>query len=76
MIPEFCPVLGIKLDTPKMGKKRPDGKPSIDRVDNSKGYVKGNVIVVSWRANRLKCDASIGELEAIVAYMKQHTTVP
>jgi len=71
-IPETCPVLGIPIDKPKEGLGRGGNKPSIDRVDNSKGYIKGNVVVVSWRANRLKCDASIEELEAIVAYMKHH----
>jgi hypothetical protein len=75
VIPEFCPILGIELDKPgPVGGKRPDGRPSLDRRDNSKGYVKGNVFVVSWRANRLKCYASIEELEAILSYMKRPLT--
>jgi hypothetical protein len=71
-IPETCPVLGIAIAKPAMSTKRPDNKPSIDRIDNSKGYVKGNIAIVSWRANRLKCDGSIAEFEAILNYMKYH----
>lgn len=65
VIPEFCPVLGIKLI-------RGDGEaaPSIDKIDNAKGYVKGNIAIISKRANRLKSDASLREVEALLAYMK------
>ncbi len=65
VIPEFCPVFGIRLVP--LGGKRTDATPSIDRVDNTKGYVKGNVWIISWRANRLKCDATVEELHKIVA---------
>lgn len=64
-IPEFCPVLGLKL-VPLSGK-RTNATPSLDRIDPSKGYVKGNVWVISWRANRLKNDATLEELRQIVA---------
>lgn len=63
-IPEFCPVL------PHIRLERGNGRtrPELDRKDNSKGYVKGNVFVISGRANRLKADASIEEMRAILAY--------
>lgn len=48
--------------------KRHDGSPTIDRIINDLGYVKGNVIVISWRANRIKSDATLAELKAIVAF--------
>ena len=67
IIPEVCPVLGIVLD-----KNQPDAKPSIDRIDNTKGYVKDNIMTISWRANKLKNDGSLDELRAIVAYMERH----
>jgi hypothetical protein len=65
VIPEVCPVLGLKL-------VRGTGKthacsPSLDRIDPSKGYVKGNVRVISYRANQLKSDATLEELELILS---------
>jgi hypothetical protein len=44
--------------------------PSLDRINNNLGYVPGNVIVVSDRANRIKNNATIEELEKIVNYYK------
>lgn len=50
-IPKYCPVLGIEL---VVGGPNKDFSPSLDRIDNNKGYIKGNVIVVSYRCNRIK----------------------
>jgi hypothetical protein len=61
-----CPVLGIEL---QYGGKRCDATASIDRVIPSLGYVPGNVVVISDRANRIKNDATLAELEALVAWM-------
>lgn len=74
-IPEVCPVLGIplKMNDSTEPYGRPDDMPTLDRVNPSLGYVKGNVCVISMRANRLKQDASLSELEALVAYVKSHT---
>ena len=44
--------------------------PSLDRIDNSKSYVKGNVKVISYKANILKGNGSIEELSAVVRYME------
>lgn len=65
VVPEHCPLLGLRLVP--FGGKRVDETPSLDRIDATKGYVKGNVWVISWRANRLKSDAAFEELEAIVS---------
>lgn len=72
-IPEVCPVLGIPIY--KVGGRLSDNSPTIDRVDNSKGYISGNVVIISYRANALKKDASLAELEAVVAYVKR-TLIP
>ena len=63
VIPDYCPVLGIKLETGD--RKEKNNSPSIDRIDNNKGYVKSNIMVISNRANMLKKDASIEELVMI-----------
>lgn len=66
-IPETCPVLGIPLIV-EVGNGRSDNTPSIDRVDNRLGYVKDNIVIVSWRANRLKSDATPDELRRLAKY--------
>ncbi len=66
IIPTHCPVLGIKLERLD---KRHSGSPSLDRIDNTKGYIKGNIAVISWRANSIKKDATLEELKAIVNYL-------
>ena len=68
LIPEKCPVFGFDL-------KREDRQtwmcaPSVDRIDSSKGYIKGNITVVSRRANIIKRDATIEELEQLFNYYK------
>lgn len=69
-IPLFCPVLGIELNLNNT-KIRLDTSPSLDRIDNSKGYTKENIRIISWRANKLKNNASLEELEKIIKYMKE-----
>jgi len=67
-IPEFCPVFGCKL---KYNTRRgsPDS-PSVDRIIPEKGYVKGNVVVVSTRANIIKNNATLAEIERVYKYYK------
>lgn len=69
VVPDICPVLGIRMAFGE--KKQNDNCPSLDRIDNTKGYVRGNVVVISWRANRLKSDATIAELQAIAAFYRK-----
>ncbi len=69
--PTHCPVLGIKLDYSRSPDRSRDAIPSLDRWDNSKGYVPGNVFVISYRANTLKNNANIEELESILRYLRE-----
>lgn len=71
-VPEFCPVLGTKLAVGNGGSTR--NSPTIDRIDNTKGYIQGNVWVISRRANDLKADATLLELEALVTAIKKMAT--
>ena len=66
VIPEFCPVLGIKLHTED--RKAKYAAPSIDRIDNTKGYTPDNIVIVSVRANLLKRDATLTEMRALVKF--------
>jgi len=68
VIPKYCPILGLKLQ-PVHGMTGRDSSPSLDRIDNSKGYVKGNIAVISFRANTLKNNATAAELRAIADFM-------
>lgn len=67
-IPDTCPVFGTTLYSSKGHVT--DNSPTLDRIDNSKGYIKGNIQVISHRANSIKRDATIEELEKIIEYMK------
>lgn len=73
-IPEKCPILNITLGVNK--KRASDNSPSIDRIDNTKGYVKGNIMIVSWKANSIKNDTPntilIEYLEQYLRYLKEN----
>jgi len=60
VLPSVCPILGIPLEVGKGGHT--GSSPSLDRIDNSKGYVKGNVWVISRKANTMKSSASFDDL--------------
>jgi hypothetical protein len=73
--PSTCKCCGIEFDYRTMrglGRNR-ERSPSIDRVDNSKGYVLGNVLFICMRCNSIKTDASLVELESIVEYIKKNS---
>ncbi len=73
-IPKKCPVLGTDLiwyiDKRSRNKDR-DRLWSIDRVDPSKGYTKDNIWIISYRANRIKNDATLEELKSLVSSLKE-----
>jgi hypothetical protein len=68
VIPSHCPILGIPLFPMKGKKGGGDNSPSLDRIEPERGYVPGNIIVISNRANRLKSDATIEELRSIASF--------
>lgn len=71
-LPERCPILGIPIQV-NSGKKGGFGdSASLDRIDSTKGYVKGNVQVLSRRANAMKMDASPAELVAFANWIKEN----
>lgn len=68
VIPDVCPILGITLVI-STGKAS-HNSPTLDRIDPAKGYTKGNVRVISHRANSKKQDNTIEDFERFIAYMK------
>lgn len=60
VIPEICPILEVPFVYGT--SKNYDYSPSLDRIDNSKGYTKDNVWIISNKANRMKNSSSLKEL--------------
>lgn len=67
-IPTHCPILGIKLDTDYTDKTW-QSSPSLDRVVPDKGYVKGNIAIISKKANRMKQDVTPEIAKKILNYI-------
>lgn len=72
IIPEFCPVLGLKLQKSDIQGNPLPSSPSVDRIFPDKGYVKGNIAIISFRANRIKNDATKEELQKVLDYVSNH----
>jgi hypothetical protein len=68
LIPKTCPVLGIVLSVSDGYKS--DFSPSLDKFIPSLGYVKGNISVISSRANRIKTDATLNEIRKLFYWME------
>lgn len=62
-----CPVLGMELDYFSEGRQ--ENSASFDKLDPGKGYVVGNVQIISWRANRIKNDGDAQEHRLIADYL-------
>ena len=69
VVPDYCPVLGIPL---VIGDATAHGEsPSVDRIIPKLGYVKGNITIISHRANTIKSDATSSELGKVLDYVKK-----
>lgn len=67
IIPEKCPILDIPIFSGQ-GKVCVNS-PTLDRINNLKGYIKGNVAVISAKANKNKCDMTPAEIERLYHYV-------
>ena len=67
-IPETCPVLNMKLVS---GWDDDENSPTLERIDNNKGYVKSNVMVVSALANRIKNSATYQQILTVGWFYKK-----
>lgn len=76
-IPKYCPILGIKInkfleDTSQSHESRASS-PSLDRINSSQGYIKGNVAVISYRANILKGQGTAEQHRLIASWIRKNT---
>ena len=73
--PKKCPALGIKMTIsaahPNASRIKSDSSPSVDRIIPEKGYVEGNLVVVSDLANKIKTDATPDQIRKVADYYKK-----
>jgi hypothetical protein len=69
--PDVCPVLGVTLNYAAAGSHGLPDSASLDRTIPSLGYVKGNVVVMSLQANRLKYNATLADLRKLTTYLER-----
>ena len=72
--PSKCPILRIPLivgsDKNSNGGGT-DNSPTLDRIDNNKGYIKGNIQVISRKANQMKSNADFEDIKKLYLFMKK-----
>ena len=80
-LPEYCPILGLKIEYGSGDGNAPNHA-SLDRIDNSKGYIPGNVMIVSRLANAMKNEANFNQLQSFITnysyllnYINEHGTL-
>lgn len=73
IIPKFCPILGIKLE--RKFNKLHSGSPSIDKINNKKGYIKGNIAIISYKANGMKGDMDLAQVKKLYLYIKNNGNI-
>lgn len=68
VIPDTCPILGEPIQVRANTFNR--WAPSLDRIDNSLGYIPGNVRIISWQANYVKGNMTVEQIERLYLYVK------
>lgn len=69
-IPAICPIAFIPIYPRDDGRRGPcDNSPTLDRIDPTRGYIKGNVRVISHRGNRWKSEMTVDDVKRLLEYM-------
>lgn len=81
-LPEVCPILGLKLEYGAGVNGNAPQHATLDRIDNSKGYIPGNVMIISRLANAMKNASSFENLQnfienysLLINYLNEHGTL-
>ena len=70
VIPDYCPILGIAINVNSGKSGAYANSPSLDRIDNSRGYEPDNIQVISQKANAMKHCATNSELHKFADWIK------
>jgi hypothetical protein len=70
VIPAVCPVLGVELKVNTGGRVPTDNSPTLDRIHPKIGYIKGNIIVISSLANKIKSSANYRQILSVGRWLK------
>jgi hypothetical protein len=72
VVPIYCPVLNLPLAPNQEGtQKYKQNSPTLDRIDPTLGYTKGNVQVISHLANSMKNNASAEQLRTFALWVNK-----
>jgi hypothetical protein len=68
-----CPITGLNFQFGYTNKEKinKNNSPSLDRIIPSKGYVIGNVMVISDLMNRMKQDSTFEDIEKLYNFYKK-----
>lgn len=69
-VPLVCPVLLLELHPNEGGRGPKPNSPTVDRIDNKEGYIPSNIVVVSAKANRIKNDGNLDDLEKVLCWCR------
>lgn len=75
VIPSHCPVLGFPLIVKTGSRGHADNSPTLDAIDPSKGYVRGNVQVISHLVNAMKSKATAEQLKSFASWVMSHKNI-
>lgn len=75
-LPTHCPILGYELVYRSQNMVGEPASASVDRIDPDRGYVTGNVRVISWRANTLRNNGTLEEMRAVVRDLEAYDACP
>jgi hypothetical protein len=69
-----CPITGFNFEFGYINKEKinKNNSPSLDRIIPSKGYVIGNVMVISDLMNRMKQDSTFEDIEKLYNFYKKN----